>query len=147
MSYLNFKSTYEKHPSTAIKGHYAVCGYGKIKEELASKINGDTVLVFDYYPGVREDEVKQLVNALQPDTVIETIDLFKESKAITEQMKYHLTDDRVFGRMYYGEFIDFRSDDHLRCGCQSGQRRRHQRIFRSGTLGDSDALSCRYAEL
>ena len=113
MSYLNFKSTYEKHPSTAIKGHYAVCGYGKIKEELASKINGDTVLVFDYYPGVREDEVKQLVNALQPDTVIETIDLFKESKAITEQMKYHLTDDRVFGRMYYGEFIDFMDEEKL----------------------------------
>lgn len=113
MSYLNFKSTYEKHPSTAIKGHYAVCGYDKIKEELASKINGDTVLVFDYYPGVREDEVKQLVNALQPDTVIETIDLFKESKAITEQMKYHLTDDRVFGRMYYGEFIDFMDEEKL----------------------------------
>ena len=113
MSYLNFKSTYEKHPSTAIKGHHAVCGYDKIKEELASKINGDTVLVFDYYPGVREDEVKQLVNALQPDTVIETIDLFKESKAITEQMKYHLTDDRVFGRMYYGEFIDFMDEEKL----------------------------------
>lgn len=113
MSYLNFKSTYEKHPSTAIQGHHAVCGYDKIKEELASKINGDTVLVFDYYPGVREDEVKQLVNALQPDTVIETIDLFKESKAITEQMKYHLTDDRVFGRMYYGEFIDFMDEEKL----------------------------------
>lgn len=113
MSYLNFESKYEKHPSTVIKGHHAVCGYDKIKEELASKIKGDTVLVFDYYPGVREDEVKQLVNALQPDTVIETIDIFKESKAITEQMKYHLTDDRVFGKMYYGDFIDFMDEEKL----------------------------------
>lgn len=113
MSYLNFESKYEKHPSTVIKGHHAVCGYDKIKKELASKIKGDTVLVFDYYPGVREDEVKQLVNALQPDTVIETIDIFKESKAITEQMKYHLTDDRVFGKMYYGDFIDFMDEEKL----------------------------------
>lgn len=113
MSYLNFKSKYEKHPSTAIKGHHAICGYDAIQKELETKVSENTVLVFDYYPGVREDEVKQLVNALQPTTVIETIDLFKDGKAITEQMKYHLTDDRVFGKMYFGDFIDFIDEDKL----------------------------------
>ena len=35
------------------------------------------------------------------------IDLFKEEKTISEQLKYHITDDRVFGKMYYGDVIDF----------------------------------------
>lgn len=113
MSYLNFQSKYEKHPSTTIKGHHATCGYDAIAKELQKQIKEHTTIVFDYYPGVREDEVKQLVNALHPDTIIETIDIFKDSKTITEQMKYHLTDDRVFGKMYYGDFIDFIDEDKL----------------------------------
>ena len=28
-------------------------------------------------------------------------------------MKYHLTDDRVFGKMYYGDMIDFIDLDRL----------------------------------
>lgn len=107
MSYLNFESKYVKHPKTKIAGHKAICGYENMKQELLSKVKKDSVVVFDYYPGVNEEEVKQLVTSLNPATVIETIELFKDEKSITEQMKYHLTDDRVFGKMYYGDFEDF----------------------------------------
>lgn len=113
MSYLNFKSKYVKYPSTTIKGHQATQGYAAIQKELAKKLTGTSVLVFDYYPGVREDEVMQLVQALQPTTIINTMDIFKNSETITEQMKYHLTDDRVFGKMYFGDFIDFMDEDKL----------------------------------
>lgn len=113
MSYLNFKSKYVKHPKTKVTGHTAICGYENIKKELLSKINKNCVVVFDYYPGVNEEEVKQLVTSLNPDQVIETIDIFKDSASIREQMKYHLTDDRVFGKMYYGDFIDFMDVEKL----------------------------------
>lgn len=113
MSYLNFESKYEKFPKTKMKGHSAICGYENIKEELKKKITKDCVLVFDYYPGVNEEEVMQLVTSLNPSTVIETTNNFKDGKMITEQMKYHLTDDRVFGKMYYGDFIDFMDCDKL----------------------------------
>lgn len=107
MSYLNFKSKYEKIPTTKMKGHTAICGYAHIKEELQKKISDNMILVFDYYPGVNEEEVMQLVTSLNPSNVIETSNIFKDGETITEQMKYHLTDDRVFGKMYYGDFIDF----------------------------------------
>ncbi|NCC54044.1 MAG: mannose-6-phosphate isomerase [Erysipelotrichia bacterium] len=113
MSYLNFKSKYEKFPKTKMEGYHAICGYEKIKEELLSKIKKDTILVFDYYPGVDEEEVMQLVTSLNPSTIIETSQLFKDGNMISEQMKYHLTDDRVFGKMYYGDFIDFMDEDKL----------------------------------
>lgn len=113
MAYLNFTSKYDKEPKMKIVGHKAIAGYDAIAKELKTKINGDTVVTFDYYVGVREEEVKQLVEALNPDTVIETIDIFKDGQTLTEQMKYHLTDDRVFGKMYYGDMIDFIDLDRL----------------------------------
>lgn len=114
MSYLNFKSKYVRDPKTKIAGHKAICGYENIKQELLNKANENSIIVFDYYPGVNEEEVKQLVTSLNPTTVIETIELFKDEKSITEQMKYHLTDDRVFGKMYYGDFEDFIDIDKLK---------------------------------
>ena len=114
MSYINFESKYVKYPHTSVKGHSASQGYAAIKEELQKNIKENTVLVFDFYPGVREDEVMQLINALQPNTCIRTLDIFKDSECISEQMKYHLTDDRVFGKMYYGDFIDFMDEGKLK---------------------------------
>ena len=107
MGYLNFKSKYDKHPTTKIKGHRAFSGYDAIKEQLLQASKTNNVLVFDYYPGVDEEEVKEFIQSLNPATIIETKEIFKDEKTITEQMKYHLTDDRVFGKMYYGDFIDF----------------------------------------
>ena len=113
MAYLNFQSKYEKYPKTVIKGHHAVCGYEAIKNALLEKMNPNSIVVFDYYPGVNEEEVMQLITALNPVQVIATKDIFKEGKSITEQMRYHLTDDRVFGKMYYGDFIDFIDEEKL----------------------------------
>lgn len=113
MKYLNFKSKYDKFPATKIAGHKAISGYENIAKELQSKIKANTTLIFDYYPGVNEEEVKQLVMALNPSTIIETKNIFKEGKSITDQMKYHLTDDRVFGKMYYGTFDDFIDEEKL----------------------------------
>ena len=114
MSYLNFESKYDKFPKTKIKNHKAIRGYDAIYEELSSKIKENCTLVFDYYPGVDEEEVMQLIHRFDASCLIASYDLFKEEAVITEQMKYHLTDDRVFGKMYYGDFIDFIDEDKLK---------------------------------
>lgn len=109
-------SNYNKFPSTKIKGHEkeAIVGYDAIIEKLKAEISGSKfVLICDTYPGVYDEEIIPQLNKLNPAVMINMIDIFKEEKTITEQMKYHLTDDRVFGKMYYGEVIDFIDLDKL----------------------------------
>lgn len=113
MSYLNFKSEYDRFPKTEVKNHKAFRGYDEIYRELNSKMNNKSVVVFDYYPGVDEEEVYELIKRFNFSTEINMHDLFKDGKTITEQMKYNLSDDRVFGKMYYGNLLDFIDTDKL----------------------------------
>lgn len=113
MSYLNFKSEYDRFPKTTIKNHRAFHGYDAIYQELNKKINNRSVVVFDYYPGVDENEVYELIKRFNFSLQINMHDIFKDGKTMTEQMKYNLTDDRVFGKMYYGNLVDFMDEDKL----------------------------------
>ena len=113
MSYLNFKSEYDRFPKTTIKNHRAFHGYDAIYQELNEKINNRSVVVFDYYPGVDEEEVYEFIKRFNFSLEINMHDLFKDGKTMTEQMKYNLTDDRVFGKMYYGNLADFMDEDKL----------------------------------
>lgn len=113
MSYLNFKSEYDRFPKTTIKNHRAFHGYDAIYQELNKKINNRSVVVFDYYPGVDENEVYELIKRFNFSLEINMHDIFKDGKTMTEQMKYNLTDDRVFGKMYYGNLVDFMDEDKL----------------------------------
>ena len=113
MSYLNFKSEYDRFPKTTIKNHRAFHGYDAIYQELNKKINNRCVVVFDYYPGVDEEEVYELIKRFNFSLEINMHDIFKDGKTMTEQMKYNLTDDRVFGKMYYGNLLDFMDEEKL----------------------------------
>ena len=113
MSYLNFKSEYDRFPKTTIKNHKAFHGYDEIYHELNSKMNNRCVVVFDYYPGVDEEEVYELIKRFNFSLEINMHDIFKDGKTMTEQMKYNLTDDRVFGKMYYGNLLDFMDEEKL----------------------------------
>lgn len=113
MSYLNFKSEYDCFPKTTIKNHKAFRGYDEIYQELNQKINNSSVVVFDYYPGVDEEEVYELIKRFNVSLEINMHDIFKDGKTMTEQMKYNLTDDRVFGKMYYGNLLDFMDEEKL----------------------------------
>ena len=113
MSYLNFKSEYDRFPKTTIKNHKAFCGYDEIYHELNKRIKNSSVVVFDYYPGVDEDEVYDLIKRFSFSLEINMHDIFKDGKTMTEQMKYSLTDDRVFGKMYYGNLVDFMDEEKL----------------------------------
>lgn len=113
MSYLNFKSEYDRFPKTTIKNHKAFRGYDEIYCELNKKIDDSSVVVFDYYPGVDEKEVYELIKRFNFSLEINMHDIFKDGKTMTEQMKYNLTDDRVFGKMYYGNLVDFIDEEKL----------------------------------
>ena len=113
MSYLNFKSEYDRFPKTTIKNHKAFHGYDEIYQELNQKINNSSVVVFDYYPGVDEEKVYELIKRFNFSLEINMHDIFKDGKTMTEQMKYNLTDDRVFGKMYYGNLLDFMDEEKL----------------------------------
>lgn len=110
------KSNYNKYPSTTIKGYPGdiICGYEGIIEKLKAEIQKDNfVLTCDTYPGVYDDEITTELKKLNPALFIDMKDIFKEEKTITEQLKYQLTDDRVFGKMYFGEIRDFLDEDKL----------------------------------
>ena len=113
MSYLNFKSEYDRFPKTTIKNHKAFRGYDEIYCELNKKIDDSSVVVFDYYPGVDEKEVYELIKRFNFSLEINMHDIFKDGKTMTEQMKYNLTDNRVFGKMYYGNLLDFMDEEKL----------------------------------
>jgi len=115
MKYIKQKQNYVTHPTVKVKGTTekdVLVGYPKIVEQLV-KDNGRIVVV-DTYPAVRDSEVlPPLVEGLKPEIVIETIDLFYDEAEITKRMESHLTEDRVFGIIYYGNVIDFIDNDKL----------------------------------
>ena len=114
--YIDRKSQYDKYPEIKLRGfeHEVFDGYEKIIEELKSRIKKTPfVMVVDCYPGVDDSEVLAVLSQLGADHLVQTADIFKKEKTIREQLKYQLTDDRVFGKMYAGEILDFMDIEKL----------------------------------
>lgn len=101
------KSLYDPFPKTKIKGYEnaIVHGWNKIIKTLNEK--KEQALIVDTYPGVYDEEIKKELKKIDYDVWIDALDLFKDKETIFEQLKYHITDDRIFGRMYYGEINNF----------------------------------------
>lgn len=101
------KSLYDPFPKTRIKGYddAVVHGWDAIVEDLDQ--SRAQTLVFDVYPGVFDEEVKKELKRIPHDVWIDALDMFKDGETIKEQLKYNITDDRIFGRMYYGEIDNF----------------------------------------
>ena len=105
--YLDFTSLYNTSPFTIAKG-VTYQGYEEIIMQVKKNINKEKfVLALDLYPGVDEERIIEAFSILNPSKIIKTIDLFKDKEVINKQIKCNLTDDRVFGHMYYGEIMDF----------------------------------------
>lgn len=101
------KSLYDPFPKTRIKGYddAVVHGWDAIVEDLDQ--SRAQTLVLDVYPGVFDEEVKKELKRIPHDVWIDALDMFKDGETIKEQLKYNITDDRIFGRMYYGEIDNF----------------------------------------
>ncbi|WP_102398793.1 class I mannose-6-phosphate isomerase [Haloimpatiens massiliensis] len=117
MDYKKRVSNYDKEPEIMVRGfeHKAWMGYLNIINEIKNNIDKKKyVITLDCYPGVRDEEVlNEFINGLNPEVVIKSEDVFYEGEKITDLIKRNLTDDRVFGIMYYGEIDDFIDKDKL----------------------------------
>ena len=101
---------YDKRPAKCIgnsKGRI-FRGDQAILECLQAQLTGDRwVLTAETYPGVSEERIRQMLDALHPDLIVSAGDILKDEDSLKPLLENILTDDRVFGRMYYGEFTDF----------------------------------------
>jgi len=93
-------------------------GYESIIEQLHDHVKRlekeKVILTIDCYPGVRMDEIKNnLVSKI--DSVFELFsdDLYYSNDEVEKMIQYHLTNDRVFGRMSLHHFHDFLDEKHL----------------------------------
>ena len=102
---------YDRFPKIAVRGRGDECfsGYESILAELKSRIpSGRFVVNIDTYPGVDDGELIPQIKKAFPDAVfIDMKDVFTEETVLKEQLRFNLTDDRVFGRMYFGDVSEF----------------------------------------
>ncbi|MCD7722450.1 MAG: class I mannose-6-phosphate isomerase [Clostridiales bacterium] len=109
---------YNKYPVTKIETEteQAWRGYKPIVERLRRAIlnkskNGKCVLAFETYPGVDEGELlSELISGLKPKLLLDTKETLCKKDEFQRRIHTFLTDDRVFARMYYGEFADFQQE-------------------------------------
>lgn len=142
MKYLNGPANYEKNPFISVTGWdgAALEGYDAIVRELSARITGERfVLAVDAYPGADEEEIRAAFARLNPRLTVSARDCFKPAETLSKQLRYHLTDDRVFGKMYFGQIADFMDQDKAAAA--------RERIAAAGGLilvyGFGAALLCR----
>jgi mannose-6-phosphate isomerase class I len=116
MTYLNGASNFEKYPSTKIHGNdlEVFAGYDQIAAKLKESIfKNDFILTIETYVGVSDQVLDALVERLKPSTVIRSIDIFYPSDVMQKMMARYITDDRVYGIAYTGEWSDFVEPERL----------------------------------
>ena len=112
-------SSYQKYPSTYVKTHDGelLAGYdaiiSRIRQEYENSEKSDLLIAIDTYPGVCDDEVLEALKGLSCSRLFNMRTVFRGEEELAEQLKYHLTDDRVFGRMFFGDLEDLMDPGRL----------------------------------
>ncbi len=110
---INKYNNYDKYPEVIIKDHDNSSweGYENILKEIKKSISSlkkeKVVLVLDFYPGVREEEVLKAFTRLSPSLMIKSDDCTYNEDTINSMIKDYLTDDRVFGVLTTKKLQDF----------------------------------------
>lgn len=95
---------YDKFPAIKVAGFENEFGQGWQALEQKVQSAGDLVVV-DVYPGADEEALKAHLRA-SFDTVIDARDIFKDRDTLNIMLEHHVTDDRIFGTMFYGVLTD-----------------------------------------
>ncbi|URN99923.1 class I mannose-6-phosphate isomerase [Leclercia adecarboxylata] len=110
-------TTYDKHPEVNISGfdHRAWQGWEAIGRTLAQKQQPKrSVLVVDCYPGVRLEELEQMLFAsLRPALMINAELARRDEHALHTMLARNLTDDRVFGVLSCHQLVEFMDREKL----------------------------------
>lgn len=108
----NYKSNYDKFPSTAIAGHQCIEGWQDITDALIKLINErqeeKIVIAVECYHGVNNEEL--LYGSLQKiseGSLINSCTAMKRQEDIDEMVYPFVTDDPVFGYMTPLNLADF----------------------------------------
>ena len=111
---------YDKYPVTKVQTDtiQAWSGYDSILNRLREAVqeksrNGKCVLAVETYPGVDEQELVPALEALGPQLVLDTRRTLCSKEEFRRRIYPFLTDDRVFGRMFYGTFEDFQQPQQV----------------------------------
>lgn len=127
-------SSYQKYPVSHVDGHDGelLAGYEAItacflaeyaeagkkeeglsedrtpEENLSSENRGkkDFLIAVDTYPGVNDEEVIAALKRLPCGRFFDMRSVFYSEEELNKRLQFFLTDDRVFGRMFYGEIGD-----------------------------------------
>lgn len=110
--YLSEKSNFDKYPTTLVKGfdNSAFSGYDSICETLLARRgnNEKFVVVVDCNTAVDKAALADVLRSkLSPKLVIDSQEIFLSNDVIQNMLKLHVTEDRVFGKAYYGTWHDF----------------------------------------
>ena len=105
---------YNKSPVNQISadGIQAWKGYDAILARLRKSVDsvlakGKCVLAVETYPGVDDEELLGALKTLSPALIIDTRDALCTKEEYWAKIHPFLTDDRVFGKMCFGELRDF----------------------------------------
>ena len=112
---------YCKEPVNRVEteGIQAWAGYEEILAVLSKETarhmgeKGSCLLAVDCYPGVDEEELSAALRNLHPARFLNMASALCSREEFARRIKPYLTDDRVFGRMYYGELGDFQEAGKL----------------------------------
>lgn len=96
--YLNgLKPNYDKYPVVRMSGT-CLRGWEEIMDSLRARVSSGSVLVFECYQGVYDDEILGAIAAAFPGApVYKSADAMKEEDVLYSILKDDITDDRVFG--------------------------------------------------
>lgn len=102
---------YDKFPAIKIAGFEKDFGEGwKVLEDKV-KAAGDLVVV-DVYPGADEEALMaHLSDGF--DVVVNARDIYKGQDVLNTILEHHVTDDRIFGTMFYGVLSDLVDEKKL----------------------------------
>lgn len=99
-------TSYDRRPVVAAgSASEVVCGWDDVASALAR--TGARVIVVEAYPGVRDKDLAELRNRLQPDVFIDPAAALKPADEVERMVGPELTDDPVFGRLTSLELSDF----------------------------------------
>lgn len=114
---MNYCKSPVNHIETAATEAWA--GYGNICRVLEESIQvrlevkSSCILAVDAYPGVNEEELKAALETLHPGLFLDMREALCAKEEFAKRIHPYLTDDRVFGRMYFGTLADFQEEEKL----------------------------------
>ena len=111
------KLNYNKYPIQKIesKTTQAWKGWDDVLRQVKAAISarGARVLAVETYPGVDDGELTAAFRQLEPILWVDTREALLPPAEYQARIAPILTDDRVFGRMYFGEIADFQVPEQV----------------------------------